>query len=639
MAVIDAKDLDLWTRRIRASRQAREQHVPHWQEYARLHARAYQAAREGNDDALSYLPSGDMVRLGLIHRQVEQTLAQLQIEDPSIQAEAVDVRRELGREDEHQEALVGQALSQSLVDSGFVAGPEIQDMVKRDGLICGHGVVYSHWRAVTAEQDMGPLPVFEFGEDGALRQAIDDDDEPLVEPFIETITLREEVGDAYVSPLEFLFDPQAPSIGLSVWHGWERVMPLADLEADPRFTLPPGVEETEWRRTNLYGDEPGHEEVSEQGVRVVLCFDKRQRRLVAFLEQPEPNQQRKQVVDRQGVGSLTPIMAERFPVTFQGVDDSPFTAFVPIPANDWPWGVSQVLHARVPAVEADKLRTRMANLTRQIKRILVLDENSGLKAEDLRTALRQPDFSIAALKNSLGVDLDKVLKELPTPAVRPELFNGIQQAQVDVMDSAGVPEGPYSGADTATESENIRAVTGARMDRKRAIWLQTVANLAKVHLAFLAAFSEDGQMVQTVGIDGMPLVMPYGRDAFQGRFNLRAAPGGTSASVSPVQRKADLELVGLMGPRLGPNAGAMVMRQLFTRHGWTNVNALMKAVQADLRNMGVPPMMPEGMGAPGVPGMPAGAFSTPDGNQMAPSFNPQDQSNGQTIRRAVNFAE
>jgi hypothetical protein len=501
----------------------------------------------------------------------------------------------------------------------------------------GHGIVYSHWRAVTAEQDMGMLPVFEFDEAGELREALDDDGAPLLESAIETVTLREEVGDAYVSPLEFLFDPQAPSIPLSVWHGWERVMPLAELEADARFNLPAGVEETEWRRTNLYGDEPGHEEVSEKGVRVVLCFDKRKRALVAFLEQPEENGQRKSVVDRQGVGSLTPILSERFPVSFQGVDDSPFTVFVPVPANDWPWGVSQVLHARVPAVEADKLRTRMANLTRQIKRIMVLDENSGLTAEDLRTALRAPDFSIAALKNSLGVDLDKVLKELPTPAVRPELFGGIQQATTDVMDSAGVPEGPYSGADTATESENIRQVTGARMDRKRAIWLQTVATLAKVHLAFLAAFAEDGQLVQTIGIDGMPLVLPYGRDAFQGRFNLRAAPGGVSAAVSPVQRKADLELVGLIGPRLGPNAGAMVMRQLFTRHGWTGVNALMKAVQADLQNMGVPPMMPGGVGMPGAPG--GGAFMTPDGNQMAPSFNPDDQSNGQTIRRAVNMLE
>jgi hypothetical protein len=316
---------------------------------------------------------------------------------------------------------------------------------------------------------------------------------------------------------------------------------------------------------------------------------------------------------------LTPILSERFPVTFRGVDDSPFTVFVPVPANDWPWGVSQVLHARVPAVEADKLRTRQANLTRQIKRVLVLDTNSGIDADDFRNALRQPDFSVVALKNSLNVDLDKVVKELPMPVVHKELFDGIRQATVDVMDSAGVPEGPYSGADTATESENIRSVTQARMDRKRAIWLQTVAVLARIHQGFLAAFAEEGQPMRTIGLDGLPVVLAYGREAFQGRFNLRAAPGGMSATVSPVQRKADLELVGLVGPRLGPNAGAVVLRQLFTRHGWTGVNALMKAVQADMRNMGVPPMM-----------------ATPDGNLMAPSFNPADEGSGQTMRRGAN---
>lgn len=609
-----------WALRIEAARKARDAASGDWFEYAKLHARATIAARTANDDDLAWLPNGDQVRLGLIHRNIEQTMAALEVEDPAILAEAVDATREQGREDEHREALVSQALTQSLRDSGLVTGPEVADMVRRDGLIVGHGVSMTCWRTLRVTDDLGQEPVYEVAPDGRLL--------PVIDPATgrqRLWSVRQErlvwegCEDQYISPLDFLTDPAAPTIRLSRWHGAERIVPLEDLRADGRYQLPAAIAETEYKRHTIYGGELGPDEAVDRGVRVITCWDKGDRELVAFLEQHAPES-----ADT-GVGELVCILAETLPLAFDLPHDSPFSDFVPIPGNDDPPGISQVLHTRNPAVEADKLRTRYANLAGQMKRIFTYDRQSGISEEELATALRAPDYSVIALNNAMGQDIKTIFSELPTPSVHPAIFGGIQQAINDVAATSGVTDIPYGGASTATESENIMAVGAARIQRKRRLYLDYLARVARAHLAYRAAFDAEGQAVQVFGIDGMPLNMRYGRAAFAGRWNVRASPGGTTGAVSPVQRKADLELLGMIGPVLGPSARAMLLRQILTRHGWSNVNGLMRAVAHDMAATGYPLMPQQGGGA-----------MVPDGRLLADRFNPNDQTNGQAIRGGIN---
>ena len=624
----------VWRARFRASRQAREQRVSDWYAWMRLHARAYTAVQEGNEDRLSWLPNGDLVRLGLVHRNVEQTMGVLEVPEVHIGAEATEWDRELGREDQHRESVVSQALTQSLRDSGLVDGPNLADMVKLAGVIIGHGVTYTQWRTVSEDVPVGWAMEFEDAGDGTLTQVLDDEGQPAARQATISRVIREECEDLFISPLDFLFDPQAPSIALSRWHGHEEIVALADLKKDGRFQLPEGLTDSRYRATNLYGEDVSLDQVSEMGVALVWGYDKRHRELVAFVEQSAPDSHALVAPGRENAWSdgksLVPVLVERFPVAFDLPNDSPYSAFVPITAVDEPFGVSQVMHIRNPAIEADKLRTRQANITRQIKRILTFNAQSGLSEDQINQALASADFSVLKVNNTDGRPLSELIDELNMGQLHPELFQGIEQAKNDVAGTSGVTDVPWGGANTATESENINAVGSARVNRKRGLFLRYLAQVARVHKAFMATFAPDGRTVQVIGIDGVPLLMAYGREAFQGRFNLTANPGNDKYSASPVEKKADLELLAILDKGLAgmPHARVHVLRWLLTKWGQPGIEPLLRAVAFDLQAQGIPPMgMPQG------PALPGGV----DGNLLAAGGNPNDQLPQQAVRAGINM--
>lgn len=608
-----------WRKRFDGCRSAREQLEESWALNARLWAMSQAAgprstlSLDGSEDLLG---RRDRISLGMVHRNCEQTMALLDMPEVSISATLVEFGREIDTSDEAAENLVAAAIGQSLRDSGMLGGMRVADLVKQAALICGHGVTYTHWRQVTREVDLGTLSVFEVSGltmDGSedLQPALDDAGNPRVEPLVMTETVREQCQDVFVSPLDFLFDSQAPSIAASGWHAFEQVVRLKDLEADSRFVLPPGCEERLHERENLFDERPGTEEVTTRGVAIVTAYDKATRQLVVFLDESVGARLPDSVVDAEARAgtNLVCILAETFPVDLADPDASPFSAFVPIPLIDFPWGISQIGTIRSVAETAEKLESRQSTQTLSQKRIFVSDANSGVTDEEIRTAMSAPDFAVVQIQNGLMAPLDKLLTELPMPRPTAETYSGIERAKGDMAATSGVSDVPYGGAGTATESENMMQIGGARVTRKRGLFLAFLEQVADLHLAFLAAFAPPAQTLMVPGTFG-PEPMRFGREAFSvGRFRLRVAPGGSAAADTPVQQKAKVDFAGMVAPLAGPALKLELLSMMATSLGIHDQARLRRAAVQDL--MGAPPALPEA-GSSGVDGRIRGETSSPE---------------------------
>jgi len=618
-----------WYERIQASRRRRQQWERLWAHYARLHTNAYRAVKEDNDDQLVDLPNGDQVKLGLIHRNIEQTMGFLEMPEIGVRAEATDYTRELGAEDTHREAIVEQALFLSMNRSGMVSGPEHVDFIKRDGIIIGHGANYTSWRIEEEEVELPSVQVLEEVEAGVYQPVIDPE---TGQPEFESITGREVswegCQDTHISPLEFLFDANARQISASPWHGMEKVVNLDELRSDPRFDVPKDIEGRGFRVRDIYGDLPNTEYLENNAVKVITIYDKIHRELLTFIEAAPPEAgmspgETRQPQNKPPKEALIPIGLFRYPVKFAHPDDSPFTVFTPIPANDHPFGISQIEHTRNQAVEADKLRTRGANLTRQLKTLLAYNSNR-ITPDEVRAALDNPEGEPLGFALQDSEKLSEMFEEvsLGTP-VHKELYEQIREAMNDITETSGVPGAPFTGADTATESDNQMSIGGARANRKRRLLLQFLSQVASRHRDFLAAFAPEGKTIAVTAPDGTPLTLEYGRAAFRGEFLITVLPSGGAMTTSPAEQKLMAEVTKMFMGHFGPQFDLVMLRQVLTALDIRDINTLLKAARM-------------GMGLAGqAGGAPGGQPVLPGGTPPALS-NPNNASTPQAIRAGIN---
>lgn len=613
--------VEMWRERIDAARQRRERYESLWEFYARLHTNAYLAARDKNEDILVNLPNGDQVKAALVFRNIEQTMALLEVPEIGVRATATDYTQEIGTDETHREGVVEQALWRSLLRSGLIKGSEEADPVKRDGTIVGHGVTYTWWREELAEVEAGRIPVLEEGEDGTFAPAVGEDGLPVFETQTEQRIVWEGCQDEHISPLEFLFDATAKRMVKAAWHGYERPIALDRLRQDGRFEIPPELEGTTLRLRDLYGNEDD-EEIIENAVLLICIWDKDHKELLHFLETKQPAREvwRSQVAKANGAAApetqLLPIGVTKWPVMFSHPDASPFNFFIPIPAQDHPFGISQIEHIRNQATEADKLRTRQANITRQLRRILWYNRNR-VDEKQVTDAINAADGNVKAV----GLNLQENEKpgdlfgELPVPNIDPEIYRQYTVAETGVDKTTGVSDVPGGGADTATEAEHIFEIGNARPKRKKRIYLSYLSSVAGCHRDYLRTFSPEGETVIVPDVDGRPITLAYGREAFVGDFDIEVLAGGGAMSLSPVKQKMLLEASGLLLHKFGPSFDRVFLRQLLTKFDFPGINELMRAVMLD-----------QGLG------MMAG------GTVPRPGVTPAEYTNPQTLRAGINAA-
>lgn len=609
-------DPKYWKKQIEAARRRRDQNITKWSQFALLHGKDHIHGKEANDDDMVILPSGDQVRLGLIHSNVEQTMALLEVPEIGIRAQCMDFNRDLGYEDTHREAVVEQALVNSAKRSGLIKGTEEVDPIKRDGIVVGHGVCYTWYRVEEIEEETGRIPLYGLDESGNMSPIMDEETgEHTHESMTETRRVWQAVQDEHVPVLEFLFDARAMRIEKAAWHGREQVIRLAVLKQDPRYVIPDEVEPSAYRVRDLYGmEEPAEFGLQDESVKRVVIWDKISKRLLTFLESVKT---KSGAPLSEAETDLLLIADEPWPVTFSHPDASPFNAFVPIPANDVPWGISQIEHIRNPSIEADKLRTRQANITRQLK-VIDIVRKGLLDTDQLRAAYKSPDRSLVEMDIPEDFDKARDIFQLPFPGIPTDLYRQEAAAQDSVRQTSGISEVPFGGASTATESENIMSVGGARVGRKRDRYLAFLAQVLARHKDFLAEFGPAGQAVRTVGFDGLPAVLEFGREALAGEFDITVMAGGETAAASPVEQKTLLEFGNMVLGRFGPDADRNLMREMATRFGIRGVDKIIGAMR---------PFAP-----PGAPGTPGGV----DGRARQDAMRPDDYTQGQAIRAAVN---
>lgn len=619
-----AVDLETWATRIDQARTRRDRWLSLWSEYARLHTNAYSVAKAENDEKHVHLPNGDQVKLGLVHRNIEQTMALLQVPEIGIRVTAVDYSREQGAEDTHREGIVEAALVRSLKRSGFAKGTIEMDAIKRDGVIIGHGINYTYWRRVEREIETSFVEVLAEMEDGSYAPQMNEQNEPLYEPLTEKQVVWSEVQDEHVLPTEFLFDAQARSIPKSPWHGMEKIVTAASLRSDPSMVIPDTLKPTSFTVRDLYGSHTQEESREDDSYRIIVIWDKAHYQLVTLIQgRDETRRAPNAATAKAGRKSKTArdlcyhiAKVESWPVTFDLPDDSPFSFFIPVPANDFPWGISQIEHIKTPSNEADKTRTRLANTVRQTRRIPWYLKGR-LDPNQLSAAFNGTSGDPVALDLQDGEKPEQLFGELPIPGVDPDLYSAAKSAEVEIPLISGVPEMPFSGAGTATESQNIMAVGGARPERKRSLMLSFCGDVARKHKDLRREFDAPGQTITVVGPDGVPLTLVYGREAFQGELELEFLPGGEAMTVSPVQQKMMLEAGGMFLGKFSPQFDRIFARQVLTKLDFRDVNAMLQAMPTD----------------------PSQYMSLPggvDGRARADSFAIGDQTNGQVLRSAVN---
>lgn len=609
---------ETWHERITDSRTRRERYLWIWEFFARLYTNGYRAVPDKNDDKLVTFPSGDQIKASLIFRNIEQTLALLEVPEIGVRATATDFARGLGAEDTHRESVVEQALYGSLLRSGLVKGAEEVDYIKRDGIIVGHGIDYVWWREVEQEVTLDQIPVYAENDAGGYAPHTVDGT-PAFEPVRGKRLLWAGVQDEHVSPTEFLFDAGAKRIEKSPWHGFERPTKLALVKQNPRYRIADDIVGTDYVVRDLYGVEGQPEETITDAVMLVVIWDKVEKELLTFLETAPPGSGltsarssggsiRKQ--PKGGERLLLPIAVEKWPLTFSHPDDSPFRFYVPIPANDHPFGISQIEHARNQAVEADKLRTRQANITRQIKRIPWY-RKGRVDADQLQEALRSEDMKPVGLDILENEKPEALFGELPFPKVDSDIYKQYVIAEQGIDKTTGVSDVPGGGADTATEAEHIFDIGNARPRRKKRLYLKFLTACAGCHRDYLREFAPEGETVVVPDVDGRPLTLAYGRAAFEGQFDIEVVAGGGAMAISPVKQKLMIEATNQLMGKFGPMFDRVFLRQLLTMFDFRDINELMRAA-----------MMGMGLPAPGaVP---------------TPGYSPNNYSNAQTVRAGVN---
>ncbi|OQX39845.1 MAG: hypothetical protein B0D91_00735 [Oceanospirillales bacterium LUC14_002_19_P2] len=565
---------DIWHKRIAAARKRRDKYEQVWRHYASLHTEGAKAVRGLTDDYRITLPEGDQVKISLVYRNIEQTMAYMETPDIGITARATSATRELSNVDTHREAVVEQALSDSLKRSGLVTGPERLDRVKLDGLICGHGITYSWWHVIEEEVEVGRVPVM-VDSYGVLKPKVDAaTGRPKYEVRKEAMPVFEYVDDMRVSPLQFLFASSASQIYDSHWYGFESVVRLAELKADPRYDLPSDIEPSSFKVKDLTGEhESGDDYLQEDSVCLIIVWDKDHRELIHFIETTAPEHQR-----RQKETSLTEVYRIRHPVPFDHPDDGPFNFFIPQPASDDPFGISHIEHIRNPAIEADVMRSRRANLSRNQKRFMVYDKDT--------VSTTQMDEALGSDRDleAIGVDLEdsktlaQAVTEVQTPGVPDELLRYQPFAEDDVRKNSGIAETPFGGAETATESENQQMIGQARTNRKRNKLFKYLTDVARTHHAFLREFLPSGQSLRITMPDGREEILQYGREALVGVFDIKVTPSGGPSAISPVRQKMLIDGMAVIR-ELGPEAQLLYSGELLRQLDIRDVNPILAAAR------------------------------------------------------------
>ena len=618
---------DTWRKRIDAARDRREPFEQLWQHYCKLHSDAEQVIlNEGDENRIIKLPNGDRVRLGLVFRNIEQTMGYLEMDDIGVTARATAYDRPLDNIDTNNESVVEQALYDSMKNSGLIGGAERLDRIKLDALLVGHGISFSWWKVLDEQVETARIPVL-LEKDGLLEPKTDKHGEPVYKPQMETITLWEGMVDERISPLEFLCSSTCTSLDESHWLGFERIVRLSELKADPRFAgLPKELKGGSYEIKTLQGERGpgGTDYYMEDSVKLIIVWDRMTRELVTFLETSDKKERQVHSKEQaESADTFIRLKQVQFPVEFDNPQDSPFATYIPIPASDHPYGVSQVEHIRNPALESDMMHTRFANLSREQKRIWLYDKNK-VDQQQVDDAINGKQ-SLAALGMDVqdGEDLSRIFKDIQTSNIPDSLLNAATLSEDIVRKNSGVAETPFGGTETATESENQMMIGQARVNRKRNKLFSFLEQLAQIHLAYLRTFAPDGSSIRVVLADGTDALMHYGREAFMGRFNIKIEPGGGASAISPVRQKMLIEAVGMVGNNMGPKASLLLFREVLTQMDIRNVNGILQAAR-EFMIPPAPPVAPAGM----PPGMPQG---------MPPNLpSPEQMTNSNQLGAAVN---
>ena len=260
------------------------------------------------------------------------------------------------------------------------------------------------------------------------------------------------------------------------------------------------------------------------------------------------------------------------------------------------------------------LHTRFANLSREQKRAWLYDKNKVDQQQVDDFLNGKKTLGAIGLDVQDGEDLSRIFKDMQSINIPDSLLNAASMSEDIVRKNSGVAETPFGGTETATESENQMMIGQARVNRKRNRLFTFLERVAQIHLAYLRTFASSGSTVRATLADGTEALLPYGREAFEGRFYVKIEPGGGPSSISPVRQKMLVEAVGMVSGAMGPKASLLLYREILTQMDIRNVNGILQAAREFMIPPPAPPAPPAGMPPQGMP--PGAPPNLPNPNQM-----------------------
>jgi hypothetical protein len=479
----------------------------------------------------------------------------------------------------------------------------------KDFLVMGHGWVKTGYRYTTKTVDRDPQVVqAEFDQrwtevmaayqeaavagDQAVLEMLPTEDEVWAE-----IPTKEEVADEdrpfaeRVSPYDMFVDPDATSLEDARWIAQRLWVPYDKFKKDKRWNAE--------ARSSAQPTRIGHGETAYRD------SDERKKdreaNYVQLWEYYDLAKGEWMVFTQDGDGFC--LAPEKIPFPFP----HPFVMLRNYDVPDFFYPIGDLENIEPLQNELNATRSQQIN-HRKRYRVAYMYKAGSLGADGLEAL--ESDQHNGLIPVDEDVDLDDVIKAIPSSPVPPDAYTQADMAKADIDTVSGVSEYMRGGQSeirrTATEAGIIADASNARAADKLAIIEEAIGEIASRLVQLAQRFLSGEHVARIVGPSGTPFWFSYTPEYIKGEFDFEVVGGSTQPNNESFRRQTAMQIMDALAPFLGTgilNEQEVVKHLLQEGFGVKNPDRFLNPMYMD-------PMMMQmmAMGDPAMGGQPAAPF-------------------------------
>jgi hypothetical protein len=471
-----------------------------------------------------------------------------------------------------------------------------------DMLIVGHGWMKVGYKFVqeTAVKNAG-----EDSDDaeGATEDGVDDR-----EPVDGNVEHEKKVVDdrpfvERISIFDMFVDPDARHLGEARWIAQRVKRPVADVRVDSRYK-PTHAKKAMATNRDAYDhsdddttprDQNG---VSKGFVDVWEFYDLREKTVSTFISDYTDG-----------------FLVDPKPIPYAFGHPFVMLRDYDVPDQFYPMGELEAIEAL--QLELNATRTDQIQHRKSFNRKYLYSEEA-INGEEALEALHSSEDNVMVPINTTAVDLDNVIRPMPTNQIPGDLYNMSSVIEGDIDIITGVSDymrgGPTANIRrTATEAAMIQDSQNARAADKLAAIEETLSEIGEKLIALMQQFMTGQQVVRVVGSSGMNTTwVNFDKDWIAGNFDFTVEGGSTQPVNESFRAQRAMQLMDALAPfiSMGVADPVAVMRKVL-QDGFGVKDATQFLAQQD------PMMDPMAGGGPqALP--PGGGMPMGGGEEMPP---------------------